>query len=412
MAAPEPRAFATEAAQDRLFEALVENSFDTIAIVDESAVHRWVSPSVKRMLGWDPEDLVGRSTFEFIHPSQQEWAAEMLQKILADEAFDEALEVEVLHKNGSWRLIEVAVTNLVNDPDIEGIVCNYRDITERRHWENALRESEERYQKAFRASPDGIAISRLRDGVFVDVNEGFEELTGFSRDELIGRSTLDLKHWKNPADRERLVEELRQSRVVKDFQAEFLDRNGQVHIGQLSVDTLELNGETHMLSTIRDVTQQIVPQEKLARATEEISAEHRLLLEKNRALRELLDHLQEDKATYRHELTATIDNLLRPLIRRLKERGGRLTPAEAELLAHRLDMIKSRDLSGFTDNLAKLSPRERDVCALIQEGRSSREIAYELGLSPETVNKHRQSIRRKLQIDHRGINLTSYLRSR
>jgi RNA polymerase sigma factor (sigma-70 family) len=77
-----------------------------------------------------------------------------------------------------------------------------------------------------------------------------------------------------------------------------------------------------------------------------------------------------------------------------------------------LNSVIKDDIDQFQNNLAKLTPRELDICELIQEGKTSKEIAESLGLSPETIHKHRQAIRRKLQIDHRGINLSSYLRSR
>jgi RNA polymerase sigma factor (sigma-70 family) len=83
-----------------------------------------------------------------------------------------------------------------------------------------------------------------------------------------------------------------------------------------------------------------------------------------------------------------------------------------ETLETRLNSVIKDDIDQFQNNLAKLTPRELDICELIQEGKTSKEIAESLGLSPETIHKHRQAIRRKLQIDHRGINLSSYLRSR
>jgi DNA-binding NarL/FixJ family response regulator len=142
----------------------------------------------------------------------------------------------------------------------------------------------------------------------------------------------------------------------------------------------------------------------------EIQEKHSRLLERNTALRELLDRVQEEKTGYRHRLTAIVDNLLHPIVDRL-EANGRLEDDDLALLQRRLSMITERPVDEVFDNMDKLTERERGICELIRKGLSSRHIAQELGLSPETVNKHRQSIRRKLQIDHRGINLASYLRS-
>ena len=167
-----------------------------------------------------------------------------------------------------------------------------------------------------------------------------------------------------------------------------------------------------MLTTMRDETGYYLAQEEIRQTSEQLQKEHHELGAKNEALREILDHLQEDKNRYRHDLSSRIDNLLRPVIAKLHANGGHLDAEGTSLLEQRLGMITSNDIEVFKDNLSKLSAREREVSDLIQQGSSSREIAQTLGLSPETVNKHRQSIRRKLQIDHRGINLSSYLRSK
>jgi DNA-binding CsgD family transcriptional regulator len=135
-------------------------------------------------------------------------------------------------------------------------------------------------------------------------------------------------------------------------------------------------------------------------------------METNVELARMLDQLQHDKNRYRHELASRVENLLLPLVKKLVAGKGRLSPEDVGLLEQRLQMVGCEDLDGFDENMAKLSRRERAVCELIRAGAGSREIAQQLGLSPETVNKHRQAIRRKLQIDHRGINLSSYLRSR
>lgn len=398
--------------QDRLFRTLVENAFDTIAVVDEAGVFTYVSPSIRSMMGWSPEELVGRPTFDFLPEELREEARATHADIVSRRGCVELIESIAMHRDGTWRNLEISIRNLLDDPSVAGVVVNYRDITERKRYENMVRESEERYEKAFRSSPDGIVISRISDGVFLDVNEGFERITGFSREELIGQSSLDLNQWRNRADRDRLTDELGHTHQVRGFEAEFLDREGRMHIGQLSVEIIEIGGERCMLSTIHDVTELATAERRLEEASEQLRVRHERLLEKNRALHDLLERVQLEKATYRHDLTASVDNLLRPIIEAIAANNGRLAAEQINALQNRLDLIINRDIAGYRENAARLSPREQTICELIREGKSSRKIAQELGLSPETVNKHRQSIRRKLQIDHQGINLASYLRSK
>jgi PAS domain S-box-containing protein len=411
MSPPGRQRYASEIERDRLFRALIHNTFNVIAVLDESMRFLYVSPSVERVLGYTPEELIGRSPFEFMRPDENERLREREERILRDRAFNERVEAEVRHKDGSWRTMEFAIQNRLDDPDVGGVVVNYRDVTDRTRWQRALVESEHRYQKAFMSSPDGIAISRLSDGVFLDVNPSFERTTGHSRDELIGTSTLELNHWKYPEDRERLTAEIRATGRVRGFQSEFFKSDGSTHYGQLSAEVFPYNNEMCMLTCIRDITDQMAAHRELEQISLQLQKDHALLVEKNAALRDLLEHVQDQKNEFRHSLTAAISDLLQPIIDRLRSNGGRLSGDDLDRMEHRLEMIRRRHVQETENNLARLTPRERGICELIREGLSSRQIAQKLGVSPETVNKHRQSIRRKLQIDHRGINLTTYLRS-
>lgn len=394
------------------WRSLIQNSFDVFKIVDATGTIMFASPSVSRILDHTPDDLTGTSIFEWLHPDDIPIAREALDRAASGDPLRECFEVRARARDGGYRVIEVAARNLIDDPDVRGIVLNYRDITERKQWEMALRQSEERYQKAFQSSPDSITISFLSNGVFLEVNEGFERITGYRRDEIIGKSAIELGLWRDVDVRDALARRLRDETVVRDFEAVFHDKQGNELIGRMAATVIELNATPCMLATVRDVTEQRRAEQKLKEATEQLQNEHQALTEKNIALKQILDHIEQDKSKYRHEVAANVENLLRPVISQLQREGGRLTPAEIDALEGRLNTIIKDDIDQFQNNLAKLTPRELDICELIQAGRTSKEIAEELGLSPETIHKHRQAIRRKLQIDHRGINLSSYLRSR
>ena len=100
-----------------------------------------------------------------------------------------------------------------------------------------------------------------------------------------------------------------------------------------------------------------------------------------------------------------------PIIQRLKHGNGYLKPKDIHIMENTLSAIIEKDLDEFKNNLKKLTPRELDVCTLIKRGKSSKEIADSLHISLPTVHKHREIIRRKLQITNKSINLGAYLRS-
>jgi len=124
-----------------------------------------------------------------------------------------------------------------------------------REAEAKLRESEEKFRLAFYTSPDSINLNRASDGMFIDVNQGFTALMGYSREEVIGRSSLDLNIWDDPTDRDRLVSGLTTTGYVENLEARFRRKNGQIGIGLMSARLLQIEGEGVILSVTRDITE-------------------------------------------------------------------------------------------------------------------------------------------------------------
>jgi PAS domain S-box-containing protein len=143
------------------------------------------------------------------------------------------------------------------------------DVTERKRTEEALRVSEERFRVAFHTSPDAININRLADGVFVEINEGFTALTGFTRQDVIGKSSLDIQIWCDPADRQKLIQGLREKGYYENLEARFRRKNGDVGIGLMSAKTILLQGVPHILSITRDISERKQAEEALRLSEEQ-----------------------------------------------------------------------------------------------------------------------------------------------
>jgi PAS domain S-box-containing protein len=121
--------------------------------------------------------------------------------------------------------------------------------------EAALRQSDEKFRLAFHTSPDSINFNRLSDGIYIDINEGFTKLTGYTREDAIGKSSIDLNIWYDPKDRQRLVKFLQSEGYVENLEASFRRKNGQIGVGLMSARVLRLNQEDVILSITRDITE-------------------------------------------------------------------------------------------------------------------------------------------------------------
>jgi PAS domain S-box-containing protein len=138
----------------------------------------------------------------------------------------------------------------------KAIFSRIQDITEHVEAEKELRELEERFRIAFHTSPDAISINTM-DGTYIEINEGFTELTGYTRKDVIGRSSVDLNIWNNLEDRMTLVQGLREKGTVMNLEADFRMKDGSIKTALMSANIINLYGERQILAITRDITDRI-----------------------------------------------------------------------------------------------------------------------------------------------------------
>lgn len=132
------------------------------------------------------------------------------------------------------------------------------------------------FRIAFHASPDSVNINRLSDGLFIDVNQGFTDLTGYTRDEVIGRTSFEISIWADLADRARLVAGLQSQGAVSNLEASFRFKDGSVRVGLMSARVLTIAGEPHILSITRDITERKEIEDRLLQARNALEQSERL----------------------------------------------------------------------------------------------------------------------------------------
>jgi PAS domain S-box-containing protein len=170
--------------------------------------------------------------------------------------------------------------------NLTGAVAINLDITQQRQAEEELRWSEERFAKAFRASPMAFAISRLRDGYILDVNESYERLLGYPRSESVGKTSTELGVFVNPVARTLAIQLLQEQGYLRNYEMIIRTRKGEERMISLSAEVIEIDQEPHILSLFHDITIQHRAQEALQKALAEAE-------EGKRLLHALLEHIPE-----------------------------------------------------------------------------------------------------------------------
>jgi two-component system, cell cycle sensor histidine kinase and response regulator CckA len=255
-------------------------------ITQNSKIVFWATePTGDRLLhiSSNYEEIYGRSCaslfadpdswHDLVHPEDAARVREEAWRPIEAHSFRE-IEYRILRPDGSIRWIIDRAYPVV---DAEGkMILAFglaEDVTERKFAEVALqasearlRVSEEKFSKAFRASPDAIVISSLADGRLMEVNDIFLRLSGFTREEAIGRTSLELGLWLNPKERDQLVELLKRDGEVRDLEIRFIMKSSQVRTILTSAHTIELNGLPCAIVIMRDVTERKLLEEQLREA--------------------------------------------------------------------------------------------------------------------------------------------------
>jgi diguanylate cyclase (GGDEF)-like protein/PAS domain S-box-containing protein len=178
------------------FRAMVRASSDMMAIVDAYGQLTYASPAAEKILGLDPEALVGTNAFDLIHREDRPRVVAAFELAKSDPDLAERVEMRMVHADGGYRNIEAVGTNLLHEPAIAGLVVTARDVTDRRRAEAELREAQERFRNAFEHAPIGMALMSL-DGRLFRVNRAMVQILGHGADVLLRATLRDLTDAKD-----------------------------------------------------------------------------------------------------------------------------------------------------------------------------------------------------------------------
>ncbi len=236
------------------FRSLIENASDIISVVDRDGIIQFESPAVEQVLGYQPDELVGRPALEFVHPEDAPIILDLFARGFAAPGSSASAEVRFRHRDGSQRILEATGKAIVDAQGRVNGVINSRDVTERRRAERELRLQ----SAALNAAADAIVITD-RDAKLVWCNPAFSALTGYGAEEAIGRNVKDLvkSGAHDPAFYKRLWETILAGDV---WRGELTNRrkDGSLYSEEQTITPVrDARGDiTHFIGIKRDLTEQ------------------------------------------------------------------------------------------------------------------------------------------------------------
>ena len=232
---------------------------------------------LQTVFGISSETFVGRAEdfFRYLHPDDRQRISEAVSDARVSRK-PYAAEYRLVQQDGSARWVRATGKFYYSKSGTARRMLGMAvDITEYKTTETALKKSEEKFSKAFRRGPMALTLTSAQDHRYLDVNETFERITGWQREEVVGRTPFDLGIWVEPNDRTMLVNRLVEEVALHDLEVRFRCKSGEERLGLCSAELIQIEGEPCALSAIVDITDRRRAEEALHRKEAELTeAQH------------------------------------------------------------------------------------------------------------------------------------------
>jgi PAS domain S-box-containing protein len=259
-----------------LYRKLVEEISDVATIIDSSGTITYVSPSVQRTLGYDPEELVGEIGYEYQHLDDREAVADAIETLQTNPDDTQIIQTRFRHADGSWRWIEATMQNRIDDEDIGGILVNSRDISERKRREQQYQELAEEYETLLETVEDAIFFVTVESGEtgyvfrFERLNQAYEDQTGITTEEVRGKTPVDVFGDDLGAELHANYRRCVEAREPISYQEELPVETG-ARFWQTNLAPVITNGKvTRIIGIARNVTERVKRERQLRSQKEQL----------------------------------------------------------------------------------------------------------------------------------------------
>ena len=250
------------------FKKMVINSNDLIMLTQSDGIILYISPACKKILGYAPEELEGKSPW-VVHPEDTERIKKIFQLALSTESNGTA-EYRIITKQGEIKWVNHSFSQIIENGKIKQLVSIVRDITEAKNSQTKLAETESKFSAAFYSSGAALSIATLSDGLFVDVNDSFLKLFGYTREEVIGKTVTQLNFYSNFNDRKKIINLIQRNKSIINREVVFRRKDSKEVIVLLSTKILNIRSSDHLLTTFIDITALKKTEKELMKSKKEV----------------------------------------------------------------------------------------------------------------------------------------------
>ena len=395
--------------------AVIENIEDGYYEVDLKGNFTFFNAAMARITGYSREELMGKNNRDIMDKYNTAQVFQVFNKVYQTGLATKAFDWELIRKDGSRCVLEVSISlkRSINGEPM-GFMGIARDVTHRKIMEQALRDSEGKYRMIIENIEDGYYEVDLA-GNFTFFNDAMARITGYPRNELLGKNNRDMMDNFN-ADRVfKVFNSVFTTRLaMKAFDWEFDRKDGSKGIVEVSVSLkCDLSGQPiGFMGVARDITDRKKTEARLKKSEEESKAKSRELEENNTALTVLLDKREKDKKMLEETVLSNINDMVKPYLERIKERAkDKKILDNLAVFEDNLNSVISPFSHRLSSRHLNLTGTEMEIANLVKQGRTTKEIADLMAVSCKTIEVHRLNIRKKLGLSNKRACLRTHLLS-
>ena len=235
----------------QLFMNLFINSPIGIYIV-QGGRFRLVNPEFQKISGYSEKELLSMAPKDLVHPDDWEEVKQNAIKMLKGQRSSPYV-FRIIGKDSDIKWIIETISSIRFEGK-RAALGYFMDTTEHERAKEALRISEEKFNKAFRSSPEWFVITTLEDGVYLDVNDAFLQTTGYKREEVLGKTSKELGIWVDSNQRDEITKILKKKGIVRNMEVKFRMKSGGIRHVLWSAEVIDYGGEKCILAVTRDIT--------------------------------------------------------------------------------------------------------------------------------------------------------------
>jgi two-component system cell cycle sensor histidine kinase/response regulator CckA len=236
------------------YRRLMENLNEVLYMLDLDARVTYVSPNIEKISGYSREEIIGRAFIDFVHPDDLTDRMESFQRVLMGEGITTEYRY-LTNRSGETAWVMTKARPIFENNEVVGIQGILVDISERKRAEEVLRESEKKFRTLFDSSPQAIALTDIKTGRIIDVNDTFCRLTKYSKNELIGKTTTELGFYSQD-DRNRFIHKLTKTGKVNGIEMDFKISDGSMLNSRMFAVPIKIDGKSSVLTSFFDMTEQ------------------------------------------------------------------------------------------------------------------------------------------------------------